>query len=94
MQIEPPAEFAEADWDKWSALRCRLLGELLVLVCLDFCRSDVAQSLHQSMMVEPGHAVQRGDLHRLAHLPRPAPVDQLGLVKPVLIRNVPQHACP
>jgi hypothetical protein len=35
------------------------------------------------MMVEPGHPVQRGDLHRFARLPRPAPVDQLGLVKPV-----------
>jgi hypothetical protein len=60
-----------------------LPGELPPVVCLGFCGWDVAQALHQSMMVEPGHPVQRGDLHRLARLPRPAPVDQLGLVQTV-----------
>ena len=41
------------------------------------------QRFHQSVVVEPSYPFQRGELYRLLGLPRPAPVDHLGLVEPV-----------
>lgn len=50
---------------------------------LELGRWDVAQRLHQSVVVEPGDPFQRCQLHRLLGLPRPASVDHLGLVQAV-----------
>ena len=46
-------------------------------------RRDVADRLQQPVVVEPRHPFQRGQFDSLARLPRPAPVDDLGLVQPV-----------
>ena len=56
---------------------------MTMVVGLELGRRDVAQWLHQSVVVEPSHPFQRRKLHRLLGLPRPAPVDHLGLVEPV-----------
>jgi hypothetical protein len=46
-------------------------------------RRDVADGLQQAMVVEPRDPLQRGQFDRLARLPRPAPMDDLGLEQPV-----------
>jgi hypothetical protein len=46
-------------------------------------RRDVAQRLHQSVVVEPSYPFQRGQFDRLLGPPRPASMDHLGLVEPV-----------
>jgi len=62
---------------------CGGLGLLAPVVCLGLGRRDVADGLKQAMVVEPRHPLQRRQLDRLARLPRPAPVDDLGLVQPI-----------
>lgn len=54
-----------------------------MVVGFELSRRDVAQRPHQPMMVEPGHPLQRRQFHRLFGLPRPAPMNDLGLVEPV-----------
>ena len=54
-----------------------------MVVSLELGRRDVAQRLHQSVMVEPSDPFQRGKFYRLLGLPRPAAVDHLGLLEPV-----------
>jgi hypothetical protein len=58
-------------------------GELPIVVCLSFCRWDVADGFEQSLVVEPGHPFQCGHLDVFAGLPGRAAMDQLGLVEPV-----------
>lgn len=73
----------EAGWFK----SCRRLGGLTrglpVIVCLSFCRRDVADSFEQAMVIEPERPFERRELHRLLGLPRCAAMDQLGLVETV-----------
>ena len=46
-------------------------------------RRHLYQRPHQAVMVESGHPFQSGQFHRLLGLPRPAPMDHLGLVEPI-----------
>ena len=54
-----------------------------MVVGLELGRWDVAQRLHQPVVVEPSDPFQRCQFHRLLGLPRPASMDYLGLVEPV-----------
>ena len=56
---------------------------LLPVVRLGLGRRDVADGFQQPLVVEPGHPFQRRQFHRLAGLPRPAPVDDFGLEQAV-----------
>lgn len=73
----------EASWFKSCHHRGGLAGELPVIVCLSFCRRDVADGFEQAMVVEPGHPFECRELHRLLGLPRCPAMDQLGLVEAV-----------
>ena len=75
----------EASWFKSDRHRGGLTGELPVMVCLSFCRRDVADGFEQAMVVEPGHPLERRELHRLLGLPRCAAMDQLGLVESLIV---------
>jgi hypothetical protein len=64
---------------------CRQLGlSRLVTVIgpLELVRGNVPERLEQAVPVVPRDPVQGGELDLLDAFPRPAPVDQVGLVEP------------
>ena len=54
-----------------------------VVVFLGFGWRDVADRLQQPAIIEPVHPFQRRELDSFERPPRPAPVDDLGLVETV-----------
>ena len=54
-----------------------------IVARLGFGRRDIADRLEQPPVVEPVDPFQRRELDRLEAAPRPAPVDDLGLVEAV-----------
>lgn len=63
-------------------LRGGLAGEMLVVVCISFCRGDVSDGANQLVMDEPGHPLQRCQLHQFAGGPGEA-MNHFGLVQPI-----------
>ena len=56
---------------------------MLVIVCLELSRRDIAQRARQSMVFEPRDPFQGGQLDGLLALSRTSAVDHLGLVQAV-----------
>ena len=54
----------------------------------------VADRLEQPLMVEPMNPGERGVLDRLEVAPRPAPVDQLGLVQTLSLIHISEPTRP
>ena len=53
--------------------------------CLGFGRGDVADGLQEQPGVEPVHPFQGGVLDRIERLPRPAPMNDFGLNRPITV---------
>ena len=56
--------------------------DLVIIACFRLGGRDVADGLQQTLVIEPVHPFQRGELDRLARAPWPARVDHLGLKEP------------
>lgn len=54
-----------------------------VVSLLGFGGRDIADRSHQAAVIEPVDPLERGELDSLEGSPRPTPMDDLGLVKPV-----------
>ena len=54
-----------------------------MVATLGFCGRDIADWCQQASVIEPFYPFQRGEFHGLEAVPRPAAVNDLGLVKPV-----------
>lgn len=70
----------EAGWFKSDLYRGGLTGELLIVVCLSFCRGNVSDGAEQAVMVEPRHPFQRCELNRRPGGPGAA-MNHYGLVQ-------------
>lgn len=57
------------------------MGEGAVVVCLSFCRQDVANGFKQSVVVEPVHPFQGGKFDRILCLPRCPAMDRLSVLE-------------
>ncbi len=75
----------EAIWFKSGRHGSGLTGELPVVVCLSLCRRDIADGSEQSVVVEPSHPFQCGQLHGLPGFPWSSAVDYLGFVEAVMV---------
>jgi len=54
-----------------------------VVALLGFSRWDIADRSHQAAVIEPVDPLESSELDSLEGSPRPTPMDDLGLVKPV-----------
>lgn len=56
---------------------------LTIVIGFSLGRWNIADGFEQAMVVEPGHLLQRGQLHGFLALPGRTAMNQLGLVKAV-----------
>jgi len=54
-----------------------------IVAFLGFGRRNVADGLQEPPVVEPVHPFEGSELHRLERAPRPAPMDDLGLIEAI-----------
>jgi hypothetical protein len=71
----------ETPW--FESDRHGLLSKFSIVLCLSFSRRDITDRFQQSMVIEPAHPFQRGQLYSLAGLPGSASVNPVRLVHSV-----------
>jgi hypothetical protein len=62
-----------------------LNDELQIIPILSLGGWDVADGLKESLMVEPGHPFEGGELQGFDRFPGRPAMDQFGLVKPLMV---------
>src|SRR5271165_2083873 len=67
----------------FESRRDSALVDLRIVARFGFGRRNVSDRLQQSAIIEPIDPFEGGELHGLEVAPRPAPPNDLGLVKPV-----------